>query len=54
MTEGYSEVGGEKKKAREQMMQTSKHQSVLLLLNTGEEVTGLGSPSFCFIGGGGR
>jgi len=44
----------EEKKKREQMMQKSKNQTVLLLLNTGEEVTGLGSPEFCFMGSGGR
>jgi len=51
--DGYREVDEVKKKTKKQVMQISKHQIVLLLLNTGEEVTGVGSPGFCFMGGGG-
>lgn len=45
---------GEKKKRKAQMKQASKNQTALLLLNAGEEVTGLGNPCLCFvdIGGG--
>jgi len=48
--EGYREMG--EKKRKEQTMQASRNQIVLLLLNTGEEVTGLGSPDVCFMGSG--
>jgi hypothetical protein len=51
--EGYREMDGEKKR-KPQMMHASKSQIVLLLLNAGEEVTGLGSPDFCFMGSGCR
>ena len=46
-------MDGEKKR-KPQMMHASKSQIVLLLLNAGEEVTGLGSPDFCFMGSGCR
>ena len=51
--DGYRERG-EKKKMEEQIMQASRNQTVLRLLNAGEEVTGLGSPDFCFMGSGGK
>jgi len=51
--EGYREMDEEKKR-KEQMMQASKNQTVLLLLNTGDEVTGLGSPDVGFMDSGGR
>lgn len=35
-------------------MQASKNQIVLLLLNAGEEVTGLGSPDFWLVDIGGK
>jgi len=44
----------EEKKMIEQMMQASRNQIVLLLLNAGAEVTGLGSPDCCFMGDGRR
>lgn len=44
----------EEKKTKVQTTQASKNQTVLLLLNAGEEVTGAGSPFLCLIviGGG--
>jgi len=42
----------EEKKKKVQMMQANKNQMVLLLLNAGEAVTGLGNPDFCFMDSG--
>jgi len=48
------EEADEEKKKKVQTRQASKNQMVLLLLNVGEAVTGLGNPDFCFMGSGGR
>ena len=51
--EGYRETDEEKKK-KAQVTHARKNQTILLLLNAGEAVTGLGSPDVCFMGSGGR